>query len=71
MDDLLHDHNEPFDDWFTTGSGMMMCGNLAVAEGNGSVNYYWEIYSIMGDPSISPYLGFPNENSRSPPSKTL
>ena len=61
-DGLFHEHAEPFADWFTTTGGMIVNGNLAVVEGNGNSNYYWEIYSIMGDPSIGAYLGVPTEN---------
>ncbi len=62
-DGLFHDHDESFADWFTTAASMMICGNLAVVEGNGSYNYYWEIYALMGDPSLSAYLGVPTENN--------
>ena len=61
-DGLFHDHDEPFADWFTTTGGMIYQGNLAVTEGGGNINYYWEIYSIMGDPSLTPFLGVPAEN---------
>ena len=66
-DGLFHDHGEPFSEWYTTTGGMIFRGNLAVIEGNGSANYYWEIYAIMGDPSLIPYLGIPAENSVSYP----
>ena len=26
------------------------------------INYYWEIYSIMGDPSLTTYFGVPSDN---------
>ncbi len=61
-DGLFHDHNEPEADWFVTGGAMIMCGNLAVVEGGGSASYYWEIYTLMGEPSVTPYLGVPSEN---------
>jgi len=61
-DCMFHDHNEAAADWYTTAGGMIMAGNLAVVEGNGSINYYWEIYSLMGDPSLIPYMGVPSEN---------
>ncbi len=39
---------------------MVYAGNLAVTEGTpGSAEYYWEIYCVMGDPSVSVYLGVP------------
>ncbi|MCF7859852.1 MAG: Gingipain R, partial [Candidatus Cloacimonetes bacterium] len=61
-DGLFHDHGEAFTDWYTTTAGMIFNGNLAVTEGNGMINYYWEIYAIMGDPSLTAYLGVPHEN---------
>ncbi len=67
-DGLFHDHGEPFEDWFTTTAGMIYRGNLSVTEGgSGMVNYYWEIYAIMGDPSLEAYLGQPDENIASYP----
>ncbi|MDP8232224.1 MAG: C25 family cysteine peptidase [Candidatus Zophobacter franzmannii] len=61
-DGLFHEHNEPMEDWVTTAGSMTVMGNLAVAESNGSDDYYWEIYSIMGDPSLNPYIGVPEAN---------
>ncbi|MDA3813483.1 MAG: C25 family cysteine peptidase, partial [Candidatus Cloacimonetes bacterium] len=61
-DGLFHDHGEDFTDWYTTAAGMIFNGNLAVTEGGGMINYYWEIYSLMGDPSLTAYLGVPEEN---------
>lgn len=41
-------------------AGFMMAGNLAVEESNSSrKHYYWEIYHIMGDPSLYTYMGEP------------
>lgn len=63
-DALFHDHNEPFAKWANSAGAMTVTGNLAVVQGNSSrINYYWEIYSIMGDPSLTPYLGIPANNS--------
>ncbi|MEA1973374.1 MAG: C25 family cysteine peptidase, partial [Candidatus Cloacimonadota bacterium] len=71
-DGLFHSHGEDFDTWFTSAAQMIIAGNLAVVEGNSSsANYYWEIYSVMGDPSISAYLGVPNENNASYETTTL
>ncbi len=39
-------------------AGFMMAGNLAVEESSSSrKKYYWEIYHIMGDPSLHTYMG--------------
>jgi len=61
-DGIFHDHNEPFADWATTTGAINYCGLMAVVEGNGNMNYYWEIYAIMGDASLSPFIGVPTEN---------
>jgi hypothetical protein len=58
-DCLMHENGEIQDDWFITASQMMYSGNLAVTEAGGSEEYYWEIYHLMGDPSLMPYIGVP------------
>ncbi|MDD4224649.1 MAG: C25 family cysteine peptidase [Candidatus Cloacimonetes bacterium] len=63
-DAMFHDHNEDFEDWGSTVAAAMFMGNMAVVQANSSrINYYWEIYSVMGDPSLIPYFGIPAENS--------
>jgi len=63
-DGLFHDYgDETFEDWYVTPMAMCYAGNMAVVEGNGSYNYYWEIYSLMGDPSLNIYLGIPSVNA--------
>ncbi|MDD5696006.1 MAG: C25 family cysteine peptidase, partial [Bacteroidales bacterium] len=60
-DRMFHDHGEPTADWYTTQGQMIYAGNLAVTEGSpGMAEYYWDIYNLMGDPSLSPYLGVPS-----------
>jgi len=67
-DGMFHDHSETFPNWYTTQYGFIMAGNIAVVEGNSSrINYYWEIYSLMGDPSLTTYLGVPTANTVSYP----
>jgi len=47
-------------DWYITQGQMNICGNLAVeASTSGTKKYYWEIYMLMGDPSVMNYLGVP------------
>ena len=71
-DGLFHENGEEFSSWFITAGEMIVNGNLAVTEGGGSlINYYWEIYSVMGDPSVSAYLGVPSENNASYPTTIL
>lgn len=67
-DAVFHEHNEAFADWAGNAGSMVVKGNLAVVASNSSrINYYWEIYSIMGDPSLVPYMGIPAQNSYTAP----
>lgn len=60
FDALWHTHNEDKSQWYTTAGQMVYCGNLAVMENSADYAvYYWEVYNIMGDPSMSPYLTKP------------
>ncbi|MEI6436410.1 MAG: C25 family cysteine peptidase, partial [Bacteroidota bacterium] len=59
-DVTFHDQGEPVSEWFTTMSQMVVGGNLAVQQSNSSNKlYYWEIYNLMGDPSLSVYYSVP------------
>ena len=58
-DRLCHTHNEAFSQWMTTQGAIMMAGNMAVQASSSSStmkDYYWEIYHLMGDPSVMTYL---------------
>lgn len=67
-DAIFHENGESFEDWAPTAGSMIFMGNLAVAQGNSErINYYWEIYSIMGDPSLIPYFGIPEDNAINTP----
>jgi hypothetical protein len=60
-DHAFHDHGEPFSEWFTTQAQMIVAGNLAVTEsGSSMITYYWEVYCLMGDPSLMIYFGVPD-----------
>ena len=62
-DGLFHDHGEAQTQWYTTNDAIVFCGNLAVMEsGSYYTTYYWNIYNLLGDPSVSTYLGVPSEN---------
>ena len=62
-DGLFHDHGEPMDNWYVCNDAIVFSGNLAVMEsGSTRTTYYWNIYNLMGDPSISTYLGVPDAN---------
>ena len=58
-DCLMHENGEQQEDWFITTGQMLHSGNLAVTQAGGQEQYYWEIYHIMGDPSLMPYIGVP------------
>ena len=56
-DRLFHTHGEEFSDWHVTGGSIVQAGNLAVESStSGNKLYYWEIYHLLGDPSILPWL---------------
>jgi hypothetical protein len=59
-DHLFHENGE---DPYVTAYQITYIGNMAVMEGSSSTNakYYWEIYHVMGDPSLMPYAGVPSE----------
>ncbi|MBR4136611.1 MAG: T9SS type A sorting domain-containing protein [Bacteroidales bacterium] len=60
-DRTFHTHGESHDVWSTSIAGIMTAGNLAVESSNSSRKlYYWEIYHLMGDPSLKPYMGMPS-----------
>lgn len=62
-DRLFHTHGESFTDWATTAGAMLVYGCTAVNSASSSSTssvmktYYWEIYELMGDPSLMPWLG--------------
>ena len=58
-DCLMHENGEQQADWFITQGQILHSGNLAVTQSGGSEQYYWEIYHLMGDPSLMPYIGVP------------
>ena len=60
---MFHSYGQDFPNWFTSNSALMVAGNLAVVEANGWSSYYWEIYHLMGDPSLTTYLGIPSANN--------
>jgi len=71
-DAMFHTHGEAFVNWGTTVAEANFMGNLAVLQsGSWLSNYYWEIYSIMGDPSLMPYYGVPTVNNASYPAQII
>ncbi len=63
-DGMFHDHGEGIGQWYVCQDAHIYCGNLAVQESGSSLtSYYWEIYNLMGDPSLIAYIGVPDVNS--------
>ncbi|MCB2229084.1 hypothetical protein KQH82_00070 [bacterium] len=63
-DGIFHDHGEPTTQHYVTNDAIIFAGNMAVTEsGSSRETYYWEIYHLMGDPSVMTYLGVPAENN--------
>lgn len=60
FDRLFHTHGETYADQYITTGQIVRAGNMAVTQSGSSLTkYYWEIYHLMGDPSLMPYLGVP------------
>ena len=71
-DGMFHENGESFNEWCMTQGAMVVTGNLAVEEaGSSQTQYYWEIYCLMGDPSLSTYITVPETNTVSLPSNLL
>lgn len=62
-DRTFHDQEDiTLDDWYITQGQMPSAGNLAVTQsGSDLEEYYWEIYHLMGDPSLMIYFSQPPE----------
>ena len=67
-DRLFHTHGEDPSVYAVTAGSMLVAGNMAVnAASNNQLSsskskqYYWEIYELMGDPSLLPWLGTADE----------
>ncbi|MBU8892949.1 MAG: T9SS type A sorting domain-containing protein [Bacteroidales bacterium] len=59
-DRSFHLNGESKEDWYVTQGQINVAGNLAVeASGSGRKTYYWEIYNLMGDPSLTPFISVP------------
>lgn len=59
-DRMMHENGEAETDWYFTNGQIIFGGNIAVTEGaTSNVKYYWEIYHLMGDPSVMTYIGVP------------
>ncbi len=71
-DAIFHTHGEAFTNWATTLGEINVMGNTAVEQSTSTRKpYYWEIYSIMGDPSLMPYMGVPTAHAATYPTTIL
>lgn len=60
-DGVFHDHGESENKWHITNAQVLFAGNLSVTQsGSGNTKYYWEIYHLMGDPSVMTYFSVPS-----------
>jgi hypothetical protein len=58
-DHLFHENDET---QYITAYQMVFIGNMQVTASTSSQKkYYWEIYHVMGDPSLMPYVGYTPE----------
>ena len=58
-DRLFHSHGEAYSEHCTTAGSMVFAGNWAVensSTGSDMKAYYWQIYHVMGDPALMPYI---------------
>lgn len=55
-DALCHTHGESHSQWIENQGALVVNGNTIVQGSTSSLKlYYWEIYQLMGDPSLMPY----------------
>ena len=61
-DRLFHTRGEPAGEWYVAQGQIQQAGNLAVTEGATAsrARYYWEVYHLMGDPSLMIYFSEPD-----------
>lgn len=63
-DGVFHENGELEHTWYVTNDAVVFAGNLAVMEsGSTRTTYYWNIYNLLGDPSLSTYMGAPATNN--------
>ncbi len=59
-DRIFHTHSEAFNQHAATAGAIVYYGNFSVNSSSSSDSfkrYYWEIYELMGDPSLMPWMG--------------
>lgn len=58
-DHLFHENGEAP---YVSAGEIIFIGNFSVNSTTSSyIKYYWEIYTLMGDPSLMPYVGVPTQ----------
>jgi len=63
-DGIFHDHGETVAEHYITNHAINFAGGLAITESGSSRElYYWEAYHLMGDPSVTSYMGIPTANT--------
>lgn len=68
-DKLFHPGEEPVEDWSPSLGEMIFAGNMTVQQSTTSrKKYYWEIYQLMGDPSLVPWFKVPGNEKVTHPS---
>jgi Peptidase family C25/Propeptide_C25/Peptidase family C25, C terminal ig-like domain len=61
LDRLFHTHGESPSDWYLSMGQVNYAGNLAVSASTSKYKkYYWETYTLLGDPSTIPFIGTPD-----------
>lgn len=70
-DGIFHDHGEPDSMHYVSNDAIIFAGNMGVTEGGSRVTYYWEAYHLMGDPSVTSYMGVPSANLVTYPSTIM
>jgi subtilisin-like proprotein convertase family protein len=62
-DGVFHDHGEAEHLRYVTNDALVFAGNIAILQsGSSRIQYYWDIYNLLGDPSLSTYMGVPGIN---------
>ena len=60
IDRWFHSNNETMAEWYITQGQLPIAGNLAITQsGSQQEGYYWEVYNLLGDPSVMNYLPKP------------
>lgn len=68
-DKLFHLGDEAVEDWSPSLGEMIFAGNMTVQQSTSArKKYYWEIYQLMGDPSLVPWFTTPGNEVVTHPS---